>query len=189
VSVTFVPLGRIVRAHGIRGEVLIKPYSSPSPTLAQSAKLYLPGPKPYELFVERRRETPNGFIIKFKGIETRNDSERLKGQEIVCHPDELPELEDDEFYSYQLIGLKVCTNENEIGTIKEVRTIRGQDLLVVEGEGKEFLIPAVPDILVDVDLSDGIVTIDPPEGLLETCSTTLSPSSQTASRDPSLLES
>jgi len=188
VEVTFVPLGRIVRAHALRGEVLIKPYSTPSPTLAQSENLYLPGPKPYELIIERRRETPNGFLIKFKGIDDRDAAEKLRGQEIVCHPNQLPELEDDEFYSYQLIGLKVCTSEKEIGTIKEVMSTRGQDLLVVEGDGKEFLIPAVPDILVEVDLLDGVVTIDPPEGLLETCGSKLSRSSRDASLDPSLSE-
>ncbi|HLB59922.1 MAG TPA: ribosome maturation factor RimM, partial [Bdellovibrionota bacterium] len=115
-------------------------------------------------------------------------AEALRGQEVVCREEDLPGLDENEFYSYQLIGLTVCTSEEELGVIKEVVSPAGQDILVVQGKEKQFLIPAVPEILIDVDLGDGIVTVDPPHGLLDTCSTKLSPSSPNVSQVPSPAE-
>ncbi|MFC2075026.1 ribosome maturation factor RimM [Bdellovibrionota bacterium] len=180
----FVPLGRIVRAHGLRGEVLVKPYSNPSPTLETLEVIYFPGPKPLEQKVISRRQTPHGYLLQFADVNTRDAAERLRGQEVVCRQEDLPELDESEVYSYQLIGLSVCTSDRELGTITEVVSTGGQDLMVVQGNGREYLIPAVPEILVDIDLADGVVTIDPPQGMLELCGTTLSHSSQIVSQDP-----
>jgi 16S rRNA processing protein RimM len=183
VPAPFVPLGRIVRAHGLRGEVLIKPYSNPSPTLESIEVIYFPGPKPLEQKVVGRRQTPRGYLFQFADVNSRDAAEQLRGQEVACRPEDLPELDDSEFYSYQLIGLSVCTSDRELGTITELVSSGGQDLMVVQGNGREYLIPAVPEILVDVDLADGVVTIAPPQGMLEICGTTLSHSSQNASPD------
>ncbi|OGQ35982.1 MAG: 16S rRNA processing protein RimM [Deltaproteobacteria bacterium RIFCSPHIGHO2_12_FULL_43_9] len=176
-----VPIGRISRAHGIKGEVLLKTFSYPSPTVEKAEILYLPGPKPFPLKIVSRRIVPHGYLIFFDGVDSREKAEELKGQELSCHPEDMPGLEDDEYYGYQLIGLKVCTSTEEIGVVKEVISPSGQDLLVVQGGEREYLIPAVPEIIVDVDLDDGIVSIDPPQGLLETCSTKLSQSSKNCS--------
>lgn len=187
---TLLPIGRILRAHGLKGEVLLKTHSYPSPTIEKADLIYLPGPKPFPLKIIKRRAVPHGYLLFLEGIDDRDKAEALKGQEVSCNPDDLPRLDEDEVYSYQLIGLTVCTSEDEIGIIKEVISPSGQDLLVVIGEDeKEYLIPAVPEIMVDVDLEDGIVTIDPPEGLLDTCGTKSSQSSQKPSQDHSPVES
>lgn len=177
-----VPIGRISRAHGLRGEVLLKTFSYPSPTVEKAEILYLPGPRPLPLKIVSRRIVPHGYLIFFEGVDSRERAEKLRGQQLSCHPEDMPGLEDGEYYSYQLIGLRVCTSEEEIGVIREVISPAGQDLLVVQGGEREYLIPAVPEIIVDIDLDDGIVSIDPPQGLLETCSTKLSQSSESCSQ-------
>jgi 16S rRNA processing protein RimM len=186
---TLIPIGRISRSHGIRGDVFLKTYSYPSPTVENAKELYIPGPKPIPFKVVLTRKVPHGYLLTFEGIDSRDKADELKGQEIACHPGDMPELKDDEFYSYQLIGLRVCTSEKEIGIIKEVISPSGQDLLVVLGGEREYLIPAVPEIIVDIDLDDGIVSIDPPKGLLETCNTKLSQSSKMPFQDHWLSES
>lgn len=178
-----IPIGRISRAHGIKGEVFLKTFTYPSPTVEKAKELFISGPKPQPLKILNLRIVPHGYLLVFEGIDSRDRADELRGQELSCLPSDMPELEDDEYYSYQLIGLRVCTKDEDIGVVKEVISPSGQDLLVVQGGEREYVIPVVPEIIVDIDLDDGIVSIDPPQGLLETCSTKLSQSSKKHSQD------
>lgn len=88
---------------------------------------------------------------------------------LVEIPEEaLPPLQKDEFYHRQIIGLMVITSEGkEIGRVAEIMETGSNDVYVVRGQGKEYLIPAIKDVILSVDLRSGAIIITPMEGLLD----------------------
>lgn len=169
--------GRIVTAHGIRGQVRVT-LSTDFPERVMEAKeltLRLPdgGIATYEL--EKASVYKTGLMLKLKGIEDRNAAEALRGAELVADKSALPALADDEIYWHQLMGLKVVTVDGqEVGVIADILRTGSNDVYVTEvpsatGRGKRPgpLIPAIDDVLERVDPEAGVVVIRPMPGLLD----------------------
>jgi 16S rRNA processing protein RimM len=158
-----IEIGRIARAHGIRGEVVIATHDPASDVLDGLETIWVGG-------VVRRmtgvRGTPRGWLVQLEGIATRNDAETLRGQVVEVDRDAL-ELEDDDILLDDLIGCQVKrVDGTPWGTIHSV--VNGmQDLLVIHDGELERLIPLVDEFVKAIDLEAGVVTVDPPEGLPE----------------------
>jgi 16S rRNA processing protein RimM len=163
-------VGRIARAHGIRGQVIV--------TLETDfpEERFRPGA---ELFVERNgavqtltlttvrfhRDRP---VIGIAGVETMNDAEQLAGLELRVPVERLSPLPGGTFYRHDLIGCRVETAAGEwVGTVAAVEGTLQGSRLVVTARGGEVLIPLVADICVTVDTSAKRIVVNPPEGLLE----------------------
>jgi 16S rRNA processing protein RimM len=104
------------------------------------------------------------------GVVDRSAADALRGSVFVIDSADLPPIDEaDTFYDHQLEGLRVCTvTGREIGVVAEVLHTPGGELLAVDREqGGELLVPFVSAIVTSVSLADGVVEIDPPEGLLE----------------------
>ncbi len=158
-----IEIGKISKAHGIRGEVVLVTHDPESDLLDEIDQLWVGG-------VQRRvveaRGTHRGWLVLFEGIVTRNDAETLRGQ-IVEVDREVLQLADDDVLLSDLVGCQVQkVDGSPWGTIHEV-TGGMQDLLVIHDGELERLLPLVDEFVKNIDLAAGVVIVDPPEGLPE----------------------
>ena len=168
---TDIVVGRIGRAHGIRGEVTVEVRTDdPESRFPGGAVLRTEPPGLGPLTVDRARPRPGGLIVSFVGVTDRPGADRLRGTLLVVDPSELPELDDpDEFYDHQLFGLAAALADGTpIGTVTDVIHAPGSELLVVRlAAGGEALVPFVRAIVPSVDVAGGRLVVDPPPGLFE----------------------
>ena len=165
-----VVVARIGRALGVRGDVLIDVRTDePERRFVPGAPL-LVAESDRVLFVESVRPHGNRLCLHFQDIDDRTAAEGLTGLllEVERAPGERPE-DPDEFYDDDLIGLAVVTDTGTpVGRVSEVLHLPAQDVLAVRtDDDREVLIPFVNEIVPEVDLLAGCITVRPPEGLLE----------------------
>lgn len=166
-------VGRVAKSHGITGEVVVDVRTddpglrfAPGKTLRGRASR---GGSEREYTIESVREHAGRLLIRLAGVIDRDAADSLRGTLFLVDSDDLPPItEPDEFYDHQLEGLRVRTmTGDEVGTVAEVlHTAAGELLSVRPVEGPEFLVPFVSAIVTAVSLADGVVEIDPPDGLL-----------------------
>ena len=154
------PIGRVARAHGIRGRVLVKPFDEESQALQTLKRVYL-GPREYQIELAERANL--GWLLALKGVSDRNLAETLRGLEVKALRAELPPLEEGEVYYVDLIGFTVVDAQGqERGIVSHLESAGAQELLELEG-GK-----LVPLALVKQVMSEARrIIIDAPEGLFD----------------------
>jgi 16S rRNA processing protein RimM len=161
-------VGRIGRAHGIRGEVSVEIRTDdPDARFAPGSSLATEDAGP--LTIETVRTHTGRLLVRFAGIEDRTAAETLRGVLLLVDSAEVPPTDDpEEFHDHELIGLAAVTADGaELGEIVDVEH-HGQDLLVLRrAAGEDALVPFVSAIVTDVDVPGGRVVLDPPPGLLE----------------------
>ena len=164
-------IARVARARGIRGEVACD-LETDFPERFESlerATLWMADDRRLSFAVEDAWFHKGRVILKFEGVDTMTDAERLVGGRLVISEADLLMLEEDEFYEHHLIGSEVvAAGRGQLGVVRRLLRTGGADLLVVEaGDGRELLIPFVDDICTEVDVEARRITVNPPEGLLE----------------------
>jgi 16S rRNA processing protein RimM len=162
--------GRVGRAHGLRGEVVVDPWSdTPAERFAAGATLQTQPETNGPLTVASAYERQGRWIVAFDRVADRTAAEALRGTVLLVHREERRPIEDpDEFYDSDLVGLTVRDRDGAVvGTVVDVVHGPGGDSLAVENGEREHLIPFVSAIVPTVDVAAGVVVIDPPEGLLE----------------------
>jgi len=167
------PIGRVSRAHGVHGALEFFLYSGNPEVLSSVQVVVLGGAgkagadKEYEVKrVRPKRE--KRLILELVGLEDRTSAELLKGCEVLCRVDDLPELESDEFYWFEIEGFVVVDlSGNSLGVVKGCLETGGHDLIVCEGEAGEFLVPLVADIVKEIRKEEEVIVVDPPPGLIE----------------------
>lgn len=167
-------VGRVAKAHGVTGEVVVEVRTDdPGARFASGITLRAKGSRggPDRFYtVESVRDHGGRLLIRLRDVADRDTAEALRGTLFVVDAAELPPIaEPDEYYDHQLEGLRARTVDGiEIGTVAEVLHTAGGELLSVRTEaGAEVLIPFVSAIVPRVSLSDGVVDVDPPDGLLD----------------------
>jgi 16S rRNA processing protein RimM len=164
-------VGRIGRAHGVRGEMTIQVLTDePDDRFAVGAQLFTDPEERGPLTVTSGRVHNGILLLGFEGYEDRNASEVLRNTMLLADVDiENAGDDDDEFHDQLLIGASVVTmNGDEVGQITEVVHLPAQDVLAVQTvDGREVLIPFVHQIVPTVDIAGRRVVINPPDGLLE----------------------
>ncbi|MFJ5886467.1 ribosome maturation factor RimM [Kitasatospora cineracea] len=164
-------VGRIGRAHGIRGDVSVEVRTDePELRLGPGAVLLTDPAATGPLTVESGRVHSGRLLLRFAGVKDRTAAEALRGTMLIAEvdPDEAPE-DPDEYYDHQLIGLDVVLADGTpVGELTEVVHLPYQDLLTVERpDGTEVLIPFVEQIVPTIDLDEQRVVITPPPGLID----------------------
>lgn len=162
-------VGRIGRAHGVLGEATIEVRTDvPDERFYIGAKLFTEPENSGPLTISSARDHNGILLLKFEEANSRTEIEKLRDTLLKAEVDMSQEnLHEDEFHVQQLIGLKVVTDEGVlVGTLTDVLNLPGQDLLAVESQQGEVLIPFVHEIVPDINLESGIVTIVAPPGLL-----------------------
>jgi 16S rRNA processing protein RimM len=167
-----IPVGKVGRVHGIRGAVKIYPYGESLAEQHAGNQLHLrgsiPGGEEITLTIVSIRPQGKLWIGEFREIIGIDEAKKLVGEELFLPQDRLPPASEDEYYHYQLIGLKVATTQGAfLGRLTAIIETGGNDVYVVDHEGKETLIPALVDVVVEVDLTRGQMIVDPPEGLID----------------------
>lgn len=163
-------VGVISSTHGVRGEVKVYPTTDDSERFLDLDQVTLDtGREQITLEIQNVKFFKNMVILKFKGYDNINDIEKYKGKDLLIHRDQAVELKEDEYFVTDLMGLKVVSEEGTVlGILKEVIPTGANDVYVVQPEnGKELLLPAIKDCILNVDLEKGIMTIHLMDGLLE----------------------
>lgn len=163
-------VGIISSTHGIRGEVKVFPTTDDQNRFKKLKKVLLDDKKEeLELEVEGVKFFKKFAILKFKGIDNINDVEKYKGKELYVIRKEAQKLEKDEYYIADLLGIDVVEdNGQKLGTLKDVIETGANDVYVVEREkGKELLIPAIKQCILNVDVESRRMDVHLLEGLLE----------------------
>ncbi|MHA7650798.1 ribosome maturation factor RimM [Mycobacterium sp. ML4] len=167
-------VGRVAKAHGISGELVVDVRTDdPDARFAPGATVRARKPRdsgPARSYVvESARPHGARLLVRLAGVTDRGGADALRGSLFVIDSDELPPIDEpDTFYDHQLEGLRVRTAAGrELGVVAEVLHTAGSELLSVKGESGELLVPFVSAIVTSVSLQEGILEIEPPEGLLD----------------------
>ncbi|MER7173815.1 ribosome maturation factor RimM [Streptomyces mesophilus] len=164
-------VGRIGRAHGIKGEVTVEVRTDePELRLGPGAVLTTDPAATGPLTIAAGRVHSGRLLLRFEGVSDRTGAEALRNTLLIADvdPEELPEAED-EYYDHQLMDLDVVLADGtEVGRITEISHLASQDLFIVEREdGSEVMIPFVGEIVTEIDLDKQRAVIDPPPGLID----------------------
>jgi 16S rRNA processing protein RimM len=148
-----VAVGHVTKAHGIRGEVTVEVRSDNPDRFVVGAVVFTEDGR--SLTIERAHAHGARQLVKFSGIEDRTAAGSLRGQVLVVPESWLPELPDGEYWPFQLEGCEVTTEAGRsLGEITEVIANPANDLWVAtDAEGTETLVPALRDVVVDVDVA------------------------------------
>lgn len=161
-------VGRIIKAHGLKGFVAIKVETDNLKRFSLGSKLFLWPPLeewPY-LTVEAVKQRAGGLLIKFVEITGKRDAERLIGHDLVI-PETAGEKPENSFWLHEIIGLKVFTEEGLfLGTVKEIIQTGANDVYVVKN-GKEYLLPAIKEVIKEVNLKEQKMVVHLLPGLAE----------------------
>ena len=169
-------VGFITSCHGIKGQVKVKSLSDFEERFLKQGMRWLQKenepPSKIELISGFKQPGKETFIVKLKGINTRNHADQLKKFKILVKTDKLPKLEKEEFHLLELMNLEVKTLEDdELKIIGKVIYLENEknNLLVIElfQNQKTVLIPFVKEIVPLVDIKKNFLIINPPNGLLE----------------------
>ena len=163
-------VGVITTTHGVRGEVKVYPTTDDAERFLDLDYVMLDTGKEYRrLDIKNVRFFKNLAILKFDGIDNINDIEKYKGKDLLIRRDQAVKLAPNENFITDLIGLKVVTDEGkEFGTLTDVLQTGANDVYVIESlEGKEYLFPAIPQCILDVNLESQTVTVHILDGLLD----------------------
>lgn len=161
----YLEAGKIVNTHGIKGEVKIMPYTDVPELLCEFDRLFLDRK---EIFIERSRVAKNMVIAKIEGVDTPEQAEKLRNKILYMHRDDL-ELDDDTYFIQDLIGMEVKDAETGVvyGKIKDVIQPGANDVYVIKGAEREYLVPAIADVVVSTDIENNVMTIKVLEGLFD----------------------
>ncbi len=164
-------LGYVIKTHGLHGEVSIlldvdfpEAYEELESVFVASAGSETLVP----FFVEHIAIRQNKALIKFEEVDTIEQAEALLKAQLYLPLSSLPPLEGDRYYYHEIIGFTVTDQEQgELGTVRDVYESTGQDMIVMQYQEKEVLIPINDDIVQRVDKAQSLVHVMLPEGLLE----------------------
>ena len=165
-------VGKIVNTHSLKGEVkVISSTDFEEERFKKGSKLLITRGNQLirEVVVQSYRNHKNFLLVKFEGIDSVEEAEKLKNLQIKIDSDEVEELEENEFYFHQIIGCEVFDeNDKNLGEIIDILTPGANDVWVIKGEnGKEILIPYIEDVVKKIDIISKKVNIEVMEGLID----------------------
>lgn len=162
-------VGVISSTHGVRGEVKVFPTTDDVTRFRQLKKVYLDtGREMLPLEIQNVKFFKQFAILKFKGIDNINDIEKYRGKSLMIDREDAVDLDEDEYFIADMIGMKVCTEDgSEFGTLKDVMETGANDVYIIDSPGYgEVLIPAIRECILDVDMDEDRMTIHLMEGLV-----------------------
>jgi 16S rRNA processing protein RimM len=170
-ALELVAVARAVKVRGLRGEVVAELLTDFPERFEGLERLIAVTPDGKRLMLELEEHWfhQGRVVLKFAGYDTVEAATQLVGFEFTVPESERVELEEDEFYDWELEGCRVETVEGEqLGRVREIMRTGGVEMLVVDnGQGRDYLIPMAEDICVEIDIEEKLIRVDVPEGLLE----------------------
>lgn len=167
-KLTVFRIGQIVNTQGLKGEVRVYPYTDDINRFDELEHFYLDKNLSDKYEVERVRYKGNMVIMKIKDIDSIELAEKLKTKNMYIKREQGRQLEEDEFFVADLIGLDVFTVDGDkIGIVKDVLQHAINDVYVVDNGEKEYLIPSIKKFVPTIDLEENKMIIDPIKGMLD----------------------
>lgn len=162
---SLVTVGRVVREWGLRGEVIVQPLTFDPKRFSELKEVTVQVKNRIEQKkIGSVRLHKNNLLITFSGCETPEDARRYRGALIKIKESESPKLPDGVYYHYQIIGLNVyAINGEYLGKIKSILETGSNDVYIVRGEDREYLIPAIKDVVKEIDLESKKMIVKPME--------------------------
>ncbi len=162
-------LGKITKTHGLKGEVVLwldvdfpEDYDDLESVFLEVRGELVPH------FMNSYRLSGNRAIVQFEDIDTFEKAEAMINLQAFLPLEDLPELENNQFYYHEIIGYQVIDkNLGELGIVHTVHSMQAQDLLVMDYKGKEVLIPVISEIVLNADKVAKVLNVNLPDGLLE----------------------
>jgi 16S rRNA processing protein RimM len=165
-----VPLGRVVGVHGLKGMVRVgitgRSVDFDPETFMALGEILLGG-EPFRVVKAARGS--GHVLVRLAGIDSRDEALALMGREVQGEAGRFPELPPGEYYWFQVLGLTVmhAGDGTVLGTLSEIWPTGAHDVFVVRRGKREVLLPAVEEVIQEIDLEGGCIKVRPPEGLLE----------------------
>lgn len=163
-------LGKIIATHGVKGQLRVFLFSGEFSSIAGLDTVMVKAPnRGMEIFeVAAAARHGKKVLLTLKNYDNVNQVLHLVGCELYVERDQLPELPEGEYYWRDLVGLRVVTDQGEmLGTLTEIIATGSNDVYVVQGREREYLIPALEEVVLEVNLDDGVMKVSPPEGLFD----------------------
>ena len=162
-------VGVISSTHGVRGEVKVFPTTDDVKRFKKLKKVILDtGKEQLPLEIEGVKFFKQFVILKFRGIDNINDIEKYKGKRLLVDREHAVKLKKDEYFIVDMIGMDVFTEDGELfGALKDVMETGANDVYIIEmSDGKEVLVPAIKQCILDVDIENRKMVIHLLEGLV-----------------------
>ncbi len=157
-------VGQVVAVHGVRGQVRAAVLSDVPHRFNQGQTLHIGG-NSYTV-ASSQRNSPQLVVLKFCGVDSLQEARGLVGQEITVPQSAVPDLPQGEYFHFQLLGLRVVTEDGEeLGHLGEILETGSNDVYVVSGTAGELLIPALEEVVLEVRLGQGTMVVRLPDGL------------------------
>ena len=168
-KVEYFKVGQIVNTQGLKGEMRIYTLTDYPERFEELEWVYIEGDLSTKYEIESVRYKGQLAIVKLKGIDNANDVEKLKFKYLYVPRENARELDEDEFFISDMIGMDVYTIDNNyVGVLKDVLQYSANDVYVVKNkEGKEYLIPAVMEFVPTIDIENKKMIINPIKGMLD----------------------
>jgi 16S rRNA processing protein RimM len=167
-------IGEIIKVHGVRGEVVVRRLSDVPQRYREleTALVVAADGSSTPFAIERVRETELGVVVKFRGIDVPETAqERLLGRSLAVERDSVPPHAAGENYHFELIGLEVVRADGPyVGVLESIIETGANDVYVVRGPAGEVLIPAIHEVVEQVDVAAGRMVVRPLPGLFEPAS-------------------
>lgn len=164
----YLVLGRIVKAHGLRGEVKVVSFADTWLPFQRLARLWVGAPggplRPFS--VEAGHGHGRDVLLKLEGVDSPEAASLLIGQELSIPRAQAPEPPEGTFYHHDILGLLVVEGERPLGCVREILETPAHDVFVVQGPAGEWLLPATRAHIRRVDLLAGRIEIEPMDGLV-----------------------
>jgi 16S rRNA processing protein RimM len=162
----WVAVGRIGSTHGVKGEVSVLPLSEVGSRFEPGSTVFLDEREDLPLTVASSRPHRQRLLVSFGGVEDRTAAEDLRGRYVFVPTSAAPPLPDGEYWAYDLVGCEVLTEEGRpIGRIREILHTEANDVWATDGEGGEMLIPALKDVVREVDVPGRRIVVREVPGL------------------------
>ena len=161
----WIPVGRITRTHGLKGELKFFP-ADQDDLVVQNDQQILLGETTFKVKSVRGAKSP--FIVKFEGVDSIEAAQSLSGQEVLVAKEDFESLLEGEYYRFEIEGLKAFDDTGKYyGVIEEIIATGSNDVYVVRGDGKEWLVPMIDSVVQNIDLEEGKLIFHCVEGLFE----------------------
>jgi len=165
----WVAVGKVVGVFGIGGEVKVEAFTSFPERFTETPLLYV-GDQHTPYKVLRAHPHKHHMLLQLEGTESIEAAERLRGLTLYIPADQIHALPENQYYLHDIVGLRVLhVDGRELGTVEDILLTGGVDLFVVQSShtGKQILLPAVKEFIKAVDISAGVLEVDPIPGLFD----------------------
>ncbi|WHH59424.1 ribosome maturation factor RimM [Petroclostridium sp. X23] len=163
-------VGKIVNTHGVRGSVKVIPLTDDPTRYEQLDWVYIQqNGKLEKIYIDDVKYQKNNIILKFRHVNTIDDAEKLKNKMLLIDRDKAVKLPENRYFICDLIGLEVKTQEGQyLGKISDVISTGSSDVYIIKPlEGKDILIPAIKEVVIQIDIDNNSMIVKPLEGLIE----------------------